>query len=96
MTTHEILQTLQVFQRSHADEFGIIRLGLFGSATYNAEREDSDIDVVVEIADPDMFTLIGIQQELELCLHRSVDLIRYRPSMNAFLKKRIDQEAIYV
>ena len=43
-----------------------------------------------------MFALIGIKQELEEVLHRPVDVVRYRESMNAFLKQRIQQEAIYV
>ena len=43
-----------------------------------------------------MFALIGIKQELEAMLNRPVDVVRYRENMNAFLKQRIRQEAIYV
>jgi len=39
---------------------------------------------------------IGIKQDLEEKFHRSVDIVRYRDRMNAFLKKRIDKEAVYV
>ena len=51
---------------------------------------------MVELAHPDLFALIGIKQELEAVLHRPVDVVRYRENMNAFLKLRIQQEAIYV
>jgi predicted nucleotidyltransferase len=40
--------------------------------------------------------MIGIKQDLEERLHRNVDVISYREKMNAFLKNRIDKEAIYV
>jgi uncharacterized protein len=39
--------------------------------------------------------LVGIKQDLEERLHRSVDIVSYRENMNQFLKKRIDGEAIY-
>jgi predicted nucleotidyltransferase len=96
MTRTEILQTLSRFQQDRADEFGIVRLGVFGSTARDQFSDESDVDVVVELAHPDMFALIGIKQELEAVLHRSVDVVRYRENMNAFLKRHIQQEAIYV
>ena len=96
MTRNDILQTLSKFQRDRRDEFGIIRLGVFGSTARDQTDEQSDVDVVVELAHPDMFAPIGIKQELEAMLNRPVDVVRYRENMNAFLKQRIRQEAIYV
>ena len=58
--------------------------------------EESDVDVVVELSRPDLFALIGIKQELEELLQCPVDVLRYRETMNPFLKKRIEQDAIYV
>jgi predicted nucleotidyltransferase len=96
MTRKDILQTLAEFQRDRRDEFGIIRLGVFGSTARDQTDEQSDVDVVVELAHPDMFVLIGIKQELEAMLHRPVEVVCHRENMNAFLKQRIRQEAIYV
>ncbi|MCD6295803.1 MAG: hypothetical protein J7M30_01460 [Deltaproteobacteria bacterium] len=45
---------------------------------------------------PDMFLLGSIKSDLEEKLGIKVDIIRLRKEMNAFLKKRIEQEAIYV
>ena len=59
-------------------------------------NEESDIDVVVELGKPDLFYLIGIKQDLEEKFRRPVDIVRYRDTMNGFLKKRIDKEAVYV
>jgi predicted nucleotidyltransferase len=54
------------------------------------------VDVVVELGQPDLLSLVGIKQELEELLHRPVDVVRYRERMNAYLKRRIEQEAVYV
>lgn len=96
MTRQDILEKLSEFRRARGEEFGILRLGLFGSAARDQIGDDSDIDVVVELARPDLFALIGIKQELEAMLNRPVDVVRYRVSLNAFLKQRIQQESIYV
>jgi uncharacterized protein len=68
MTREDLLQTLSRFQRDRRDEFGIIRLGVFGSIARDQAGDPSDVDVVVELAHPDMFALIGIKQELEAVL----------------------------
>ena len=66
MTRKDILQTLAKFEQDRRDEFGIVRLGVFGSTARDQAGEQSDVDVVVELAHPDMFALIGIKQELGL------------------------------
>ncbi|MCB0056221.1 MAG: nucleotidyltransferase domain-containing protein [Caldilinea sp.] len=85
--------------RSHLQDlsarYGLVRLGIFGSAARDQMTDTSDIDVIVEMP-PDLFQLIGLKQELEELLDRPVDIVRYRDQMNRFLKERIDREAIYV
>ncbi len=96
MEMNEIIRTLGSFVEMNKDRYSIIRIGIFGSAARDNMNDQSDIDVVVELGKPDLFYLIGIKQDLEEKFHRSVDIVRYRDRMNAFLKKRIDNEAIYV
>jgi len=57
--------------------------------------EQSDVDIVVELEEPDLFHLIGIKQDLEEKLNCPVDMVRYREKMNAFQKRRIEREAVY-
>lgn len=78
------------------DEFGIVRIGVFGSVAREENTDASDVDVVVELVRPDLFALVGIKQELEEILHQPIDVVRYREGMNAYLKRRIEQEAVYV
>ena len=58
--------------------------------------ERSDIDIVIEQKEPDLFLLGTIKMDLENEFDRKVDIIRIRKRMNAFLRNRIEQEAIYV
>ncbi len=92
----EILDLLKVYYNEHSTEFGITRLGVFGSVARNSASESSDIDVVVQLSKPDAMNLITIQQDLESIFHKPVDIFRYREKMNLLLKKRIDEEAFYV
>lgn len=96
MNREEILISLRRFKEANEKKYLIRRMGLFGSSARDATGDQSDIDVVVELEKPDLFMLIGIKQDLEEQFHRSVDVVRYRDKMNKFLKKRIDNEAVYV
>ncbi len=96
MNSDEILLLLHRYKERNQKKYRIINIGLFGSGSQRAMNEQSDIDIVVELEDPDMFNLISIKQDLEEELNRDVDIVRYREKMNAFLKAKIEKEAIYV
>jgi len=96
MKKDEIIRALRSFIVLNRDRYEIIRLGVFGSAARDDMNEQSDIDVVVELGKPDLFYLVGIKQDLEEKFRMPVDIVRYRDTMNGFLKKRIDKEAVYV
>ncbi len=96
MNQTEIFSILRQFKKLNQDKYKIVRIGLFGSVARGELSEMSDVDVVVELEKPDLFSLIGIKQDLEDQLRRTVDIIRYRDRMNLFLKGRIDKEAVYV
>ncbi len=91
----EILHILHAYRQEVASRYGIQAIGVFGSVARGEHRADSDVDVVVKIVRPDLFILVDIKQELEARLHRPVDVVSYRESMNPFLKQRIDREAVY-
>jgi len=96
VSKENVLQELKKFQQESGSCYGILSLGLFGSMARDMAMEDSDIDIVVRLKEPNLFTLSRIRIELEERLHRHVDLVSYRERMNPFLKNRIQQEACYV
>jgi predicted nucleotidyltransferase len=85
--------------RNHRAEFGrlygVTKIGVFGSVARDEPRKDSDIDVVVEMREPDLFYLVHIKETLEKDFQCPVDVIRYRTTMNRYLKARIDKDACY-
>jgi predicted nucleotidyltransferase len=77
------------------ERYKVSQLGVFGSVAQNKATEESDIDIVVHM-EPDMFKRFYLKEELEARLGREVDVIRYRDSMNPYLKARIDRDVLYV
>lgn len=96
MERDKIIQLLKKFKEENENKFQIKSLGIFGSAAKNRMKENSDIDIVVNLRKQDLFELIGIKQDLEEKLKNSVDIVSYRETMNSILKKRIGKEAVYV
>jgi hypothetical protein len=96
VTREHALEVLQKFKAESGMDFGIESLGIFGSVARGVVGDDSDVDVVVKVARPNLLLLSRLRLELEELFRQHVDVVSYRPRMNAFLKERIDQEACYV
>ena len=57
------------------DSFGVAQVSLFGSFARDEAREDSDVDVLVEFAEPiAMFDFVRLQRELGERIGRKVEL----------------------
>lgn len=91
-----VLLELQKHKPAFERQYGVTRMGVFGSVARNEARENSDIDIVVEMREPDLFFVVHMKETLEQAFQRPVDIIRYRAKMNKYLKARIDREALYV
>ena len=92
----EILDILAEFRRTRGEEFGLLRIGVFGSVARDQMTESSDVDVVVDLAQPNLLTLAAIMIRLEELLGLPVDVVHYRGTTNPYLKRRIEREAVYV
>jgi len=72
--------------------FGVKRASLFGSSARGEDREDSDIDILVEFeAGKSLLDLAGLKIELEELLGRRVDLLTFN-SLHPLLKDKILKE----
>lgn len=94
-TTKEYISLIS----SHADElksmFGIKSLRIFGSVSRNEQKEDSDIDVCVEM-EPEIYRMVRLKRFLENLLQCSVGVVRVHKHINPYLLEEIDKDGIYV
>ncbi len=95
-TKEQIIDFLRTQKDFFEKEFKVKKIGIFGSYARSDAREDSDIDIVVELEKPDLFHMIGIKQTVEDAFGNRVDIARLRERMNKSLKNRIEQDVIYV
>ena len=96
MERSELILILKQYKKNYQEKYRFNKIGIFGSAARDAAGAESDIDIVIEQREPDLFLLGSIKTDLEIQLNSKIDIVRIREGMNAFLKDRIEREAIYV
>ena len=68
---------------------------LFGSLARNEQREDSDVDVCIEMV-PNLFNQAAVKLYLEELLGCEVDAVRMRERMNPVLKNQIQKYGVRI
>ena len=96
LTREDILTFLRDNKERFAEQYGVTKLGLFGSFARNEATEESDVDVCVEVAEPTYIQMFYLREEIMEQTSRPVDLIHVRRGMDTLLKKRIERDAVYV
>jgi hypothetical protein len=92
----DVLVALKEFKERRGSEFHLTALGVFGSFARGEATADSDVDVVYETDDPNLFRTARMRMDLEEVLGRHVDVLRLRGGMNQRLMARVEREAKYV
>ncbi|MDB5440286.1 MAG: hypothetical protein JWM33_2713 [Caulobacteraceae bacterium] len=93
MRSAELERVISVLRqrRKAALASGIEFVGIVGSLARGEEKEDSDVDVVVRhVGTTTLFRLGRLEEELELEIGRSVDLVfseQMRPERRAYLER---------
>jgi predicted nucleotidyltransferase len=83
-------------RRTELARFGVHSLALFGSRASGRERVESDVDLLVDFAQPiDLFTFMELEEELQSWLGARVDLVP-RDALKPLLRDRILREAVSV
>ncbi|MBU0994490.1 MAG: nucleotidyltransferase family protein [Proteobacteria bacterium] len=96
MNKQEIIDFLALHKQELSEKYGVIRIGLFGSYARGDIREDSDIDIAVEIESKNKFrSFFGLKKYLEDNLKNKVDL-GIESTLKPIAKKQILKEMIYV
>ncbi|GHT10397.1 DNA polymerase subunit beta [Bacteroidia bacterium] len=95
-TTQDYIRLLQDFKRAHAAEYGITRMGIFGSVARGEQKEDSDVDVYYESDTISLFRMGGLLNDLESLLGGPVDLVHQHKYLRPTFVQRIKKDMIYV
>ena len=99
LTRDEIIQLLRTEHPYLAKEFGVSRIGLFGSYATGRPSENSDIDLFVEFEQPIGFRFLELVDYLEAILGSKVDVLTRAGIQNIRIDrvgKAISESVMYV
>ena len=87
------IKRIQTVVSKVANEFPIIKITLFGSRANSTNREDSDVDLIIEFTNPvSLLTLSMVRLRLEEMLQLNVDVVHgpLQPSDLLEIDKEVD------
>jgi len=95
-----IMEIKKIFEKEKnyiSKNFYVKEIGIFGSMVRGEQREESDIDILVELekGHKDFFNFMKLKYYLEEILGRKVDLV-IKNAIKPELKERIFKEVEYV
>lgn len=92
MTVEEIKEKIKPV----LEEYKVKKAGIFGSIARGEERENSDVDILVEIDDDiSLLDFVGLKLALEEILCKKVDLGEYS-TIKPLIKEQILNEQIVI
>lgn len=96
MTLEEIKNIIKENLAHLKKEYYVSEVGVFGSYATGEQKEDSDIDVLIEIGQPiGLFKFVGLKLYLEEKLNKKVDLVTKR-ALKPLIKDQILDETVYI
>jgi uncharacterized protein len=76
------------------ERFTVKRIGIFGSFVRGDVNSESDVDIIVELAEPTFDHYMDLKFRLEEILDRPVDLV-IADTLKPRLRPIIEQEVVY-
>lgn len=95
MTKQEVLNYLSSHKEKFQKDFGINKIGLFGSFARDQATQKSDIDLVIEMNPKSLERRIAFKKQIESDLNRSLD-VGYMSTLRSFIAKEVAKDIIYV
>ena len=92
--TEAVIDKISGIQQELAEKYTVKRIGLFGSFARGDEKADSDVDILVELAEPTFDHYMDLKFRLEEILQRPVDLV-LEDCLKKRLKPIIEREVVY-
>ena len=97
LTKEQLIGYFKEHKQEFADAYGVIRIGIFGSAARNDLQEASDIDIAIEMIPEkkNLTNFLGFKRLLEMQLGRTVDL-GIESTLKPVVRTSIRKEILYV
>lgn len=89
-----VLQKITDMRQELEERFTVKRIGVFGSFARGEEKSDSDVDIIVELAEPTFDNYMDLKFRLEDVLGHHVDLV-IADTVKPRLRPVIASEVIY-
>lgn len=99
LTKDRVAKLLQEQNTYLASEFGVRRIGLFGSASRDLSDDASDIDLVIEFERPIGLRFVELGDYLEGLFGRKVDLLTpagIEAIRSQAIRQEISESIVYV
>ena len=90
----DVLRIIRGIQAELAEQFTVQRIGVFGSFAKGDEGPESDVDIIVELAEPTFDHYMDLKFRLEEVLKRPVDLV-VADTVKPRIKAKIEREIVY-
>jgi uncharacterized protein len=89
LNKNKLISTLKKEKQKLLKSYKLNSIGVFGSYIRDEQKEDSDVDILVEFSQqPDIFTYFQLEEDLENSLKVKVDLVNkgsIKPSLKAYI-----------
>jgi hypothetical protein len=93
-TLAEIKQRLFSLKKEIYERYGVTQIGVFGSYVRGEQKQESDIDVLVDYNElPSLLKIVNLENYLSDALHEKVDIVP-RECIRAELREVILSEAV--
>lgn len=86
---------LREYKKNMSAQYGIRRIGVFGSVARGENTESSDLDICVDIEVPNPYIMCDIQDDLEKITGYKIDLLHLRDNLNSLLRHNIERDGIF-
>jgi predicted nucleotidyltransferase len=90
----DILRVIREKRPELTRRFTVRRIGVFGSFARDSASAESDVDILVELAEPTFDHYMDLKFYLEEILNRSVDLVM-ADTVKPRLRRIIGKEVVY-
>jgi len=96
MEIEEIKQILAQNRELLMQYYNVKEIGIFGSYVRNEQRKNSDLDILVEFAEPiGLFKFMDLEEYLKSLLSIKIDLVS-KKALKPYIGKYILEEVVYI